>query len=67
MTERICWIGDSLPMFEHDDRQMDRGDSYGVEAASDYYPEVKRPIGFMRHKLRVRVKAWTQPIIKQET
>ncbi len=51
------------PSEADDDRYQERGDSYGLN--DDAGPRVTRPIGFMRRKPRVRVKAWTCPIIKE--
>jgi len=58
------WISDDLPDNDWGDVQMDRGDSFDCTPSEWHYDEVRRPIGFMRTKLRVRVKAWMQPIVK---
>jgi hypothetical protein len=55
------WIADDLGS-DYDPPQMDRGEAY-VVAPDDHYPAVKHPIGFMRRTPRIRVKAWTMPII----
>ena len=56
-----AWFEDDLPIEDYEPVRLEKGDSYGVPG-SNTYPEYQRPIGFMRRKPRVRVKAWTQPI-----
>lgn len=57
------WIEDDLSDADYDPPRPDHGSSYSVEPKSDVYPNVRYPIGFMRHKPIVRVKAWTRPIV----
>lgn len=54
------WIEDDI---SYDRTWMDRGDTWSSDGGDATYPAVRRPIGFMRSKPRVRVKAWTQPIV----
>lgn len=42
---------------------LSHGQYWSNEGGDNTYPDVTRPIGFMRSKPRVRVKAWTMPII----
>jgi|KBSMisStaDraftv2_1062788.scaffolds.fasta_scaffold00037_79 hypothetical protein len=59
------WVADDLPFYEWESEPTQhRGDCYAAEAGAETYPDIQRPIGFMRRKPRVRVKAWTMPIIK---
>lgn len=59
------WIEDDLPDQDMDAPEMERGSCYTDGPLSDAYPDVVRPIGFMRTKPRVRVKAWSMPIISK--
>ena len=61
-----AWIADDLADSQYDRPCIDRGDSYNTGVGPDFYPDVTRPIGFMRSKPRVRVKAWTMPIIPKD-
>lgn len=62
MAEKHSWIADDLPQADFGEEPMQRGESWDAGAGSNLYSAVKRPIGFMRHKLIVRVKAGSQPI-----
>ena len=48
-----------------DDGYLEKGDAWTSSGGDKDYPDVVHPIGFMRRKPRVRVKAWTMPIIKE--
>jgi hypothetical protein len=64
MTHR-AWIADDLPDIPwDDDASLQRGDAWSSTEGDKDYPNVTNPIGFMRRKPRVRVKAWTMPIVK---
>ena len=54
---RKAWVEDDLGSMEVD---ADRGSTWEAES-DEPRPRVRRPIGFMRRKPIVRVKAWTQP------
>jgi hypothetical protein len=62
VIDRFIWVGDDLGDDTRDNQPMERGSSWDDRAGTDFYSPIKRPIGFMRRKLRVRVKAWMQPI-----
>lgn len=64
MTDRFMWCGDDAG-YDEPETSMDRGDVC-LYSADPNWPTVQRPIGFMRHKPRVRVKAWMQPIVEGE-
>jgi hypothetical protein len=57
------WIEDDLQDQHCDAPHMERGEAYGSTGGEEMLPEVTRPIGFMRFKPRVRVKAWSMPIL----
>lgn len=59
------WCGDNAG-YEEPGEAMYRGDAT-VYSPDEFYPTVHNPIGFMRRKLRVRVKAWTQPIVGDQS
>ncbi len=61
------WISDDLPECFDDDACLERGDSFDCTPTEWHCDEVKQPIGFMRTKRRVRVKAWTMPIPKADS
>jgi hypothetical protein len=60
-------IADDLPDADYEPEPIDHGSSYETGVGPHTCPEVKRPIGFMRTKPRVRVKAWTMPILPKDT
>jgi hypothetical protein len=65
--ERRAWIGDDVLDRQDDlEQPQERGSSWS-EGSADVAPKVRNPIGFMRFKPVVRVKAWTQPIAKGGT
>jgi hypothetical protein len=66
MMAVVTWIADELPDEAWNAPDMEHGSCYADGPLSDLYPEVKRPIGFMRRKPRVRVKAWSMPIIPSD-
>lgn len=60
------WIADDLPDIpwgDDDAPHLERG-SHWTEDEERPPSRATRPIGFMRHKPRVRVKAWSMPIIE---
>lgn len=57
---RTMWLEDDLAYGSYDPYQ-ERGETF-TGAGEDTYEPYSRPIGFIRRKPRVRVKAWTQPI-----
>lgn len=59
-----AWIADDLP---EADTTMDEGRYWSSSGGDEFLNPVMRPIGFMRRKPRVRVKAWTMPILPEET
>lgn len=61
MPERASWCGDDIG-YEHDG-YMERGEAWSSSGGEATYPDVRWPIGFMRRKPVVRVKAWMQPIV----
>lgn len=58
-------IADDLPDTDYD-MPMAEGRCWEISGGDALYNPVSRPIGFMRTKPRVRVKAWTMPIIPDE-
>jgi hypothetical protein len=58
------WFADDLEASDYDPPPMERGEAQLI-TPDDHYPSVQRPIGFVlgKCKPRVRVKAWTMPII----
>lgn len=46
------------------DDPLVKGEAWLSTGGNATYPNVKRPIGFMRRKPTIRVKAWTMPILK---
>jgi hypothetical protein len=57
------WIADELPEAYYEPSDMRHGSHWETTGGDETIPDVKHPIGFMRRKPRVRVKAWTMPII----
>ena len=55
------WLADDLPDAAYD-VPMEDGRAWS-SPSEEQLPTVTRPIGFLRHKPRVRVKAWTMPIL----
>ena len=55
------WIGDDCG-YEEPEITLERGDAYIYES-SDQFPVIRRPIGFIWTKPRIRIKAWTRPIL----
>jgi hypothetical protein len=66
MIDRDFWVGDSLPAGDWEQPAMEEGRFWSSTAGDATLPDVTRPIGFMRRKLRVRVKAWCMPILPDE-
>lgn len=63
MIDRFSWVGDTVG---YDDAlDLERGSHWSSTEGDGTFPNVTRPIGFMRSKPRVRVKAWMQPIIEE--
>ena len=60
-----AWIADDLPEADYEQSWMEEGRFWSTTAGDLTVPNVTRPIGFMRRKPRVRVKAWTMPIIEE--
>lgn len=56
-------IADDLPFDLYDEPALEKGDYWSNYEGDKDYPKIVRPIGFMRDKPRVRVKAWTAPIL----
>jgi hypothetical protein len=54
------WIEDELPA--DDAPAIERGEAWVSNGGDDMYPTYRHPIGYMRRKPVVRVKAWTVPI-----
>lgn len=54
------WVQDDLPD-GHYDQYQERGDAWSSTAGEATYPDIRNPIGFMRRKPIVRVRAWTRP------
>jgi hypothetical protein len=64
MTPKL-WIADDLPKADYD-APIEDGRFWSSTGGDEYLPNVTRPIGFMRGKPRVRVKAWTMAILPTE-
>ena len=45
---------------------MGHGSHWESTGGDEINPAVKHPIGFMRHKPRIRVKVWTAPILPRK-
>ena len=58
-------IADDLPDAEYD-LPMAEGRYWESPGGDAFFNPVSRPIGFMRTKPRVRVKAWSMPIIPDD-
>lgn len=57
------WCGDDCGYdLEWD---MQRGDFWLSSGGDETVPDIKRPIGFMRRKPIVRIKAWTRPVLTE--
>jgi hypothetical protein len=54
------WIEDELPA--DDAPAIELGDAWSSVERDDKYPTIRHPIGYMRRKPVVRIKAWTVPI-----
>jgi hypothetical protein len=55
------WLEDELPDGSYEQHQ-ERGEAWSSGGGDATYPNIRNPIGFMRRKPTVRVKAWTRPI-----
>jgi hypothetical protein len=62
-----AWCGDDIGFDAADDWYATRGDSWR-ESSEPCAPVVRHPIGFVVgvRKPRVRVKAWTVPVIRND-
>lgn len=65
MNERYGWVADVLPEGDYDAPYMEQGSHWETTEGDETVPVVRHPIGFMRRKPRVRVKAWTMPIVSE--
>lgn len=63
MIERYGWVSDELLESDYEPPDMRNGSHWETTGGDQLLPDVRRPIGFMRRKPRVRVKAWTMPIL----
>jgi hypothetical protein len=61
MTERRAWIGDDVGGDADFEWSPDRGNTWS-DGSDEPIPKVRNPIGFMRFKPVVRIKAWTRPM-----
>lgn len=59
------WCGDDAG-YDEPTETPSRGDAI-LYSPDDEYPAIRHPIGFMRTRPRVRVKAWMQPIIEDQS
>jgi hypothetical protein len=67
VTRSGGWIEDDWQDHQAEfERPQARGEAWSSRGGDDIYPEIVRPIGFMRFKPRVRVRAWTMPIIPKD-
>jgi hypothetical protein len=57
---RKSWVEDDIAYFD-DNEPLYRGDTYTTGEDYPTVPPVRNPIGFIRSKPRVRIKAWTAP------
>lgn len=64
-TMNSLWIGDDAG-FDAADMMADipTGKAWSSTGGDKFYPDIVRPIGFMRRKPIIRVKAWTMPVIE---
>ncbi len=61
------WIADDLPVVDYDPPYLEEGRYWSSSGGDKTVPDVIHPIGFKRSKPRVRVKAWTMPILKERS
>jgi hypothetical protein len=61
------WIEDDLPELSDDGGHLELGDAWSSVERDDKNPTYRHPIGYMRRKPVVRIKAWTVPIISVAT
>ena len=59
------WIADDLPDLSDECENLERGEAWSSVEGDDNYPTYRHPIGYMRRKPTVRVKAWTMPIVQE--
>lgn len=65
MVERFSWCGDVIAFEAEQYAWQDQGSSYEV-SDDDTVPVVRHPIGYIRSKPRVRIKAWSRPMVDDE-
>lgn len=58
------YVEDDLSYEAYDPPSLQEGRAWSSTQGDEFYASITRPIGFMRRKPRVRVKAWMMPIVE---